>query len=626
MKHILRKTMIFSCLLAMSQAHGMSFFASNSGKSTSTSQPTAPVSAPKSRSLEILQKNCKDLSIQLWLSKCESLYGFENAEQILQQAIDEKRSDIIKFMMPHASKEDRGTALLYAVKSNSADMVTELLKHKVAEKALWKSLTEIASSYKSDKEHFTTLILQHMKSLNLTENHVQELTNHYNSYSILHFLSHNIVMPSNVQNIIVRALAKSGQSYNMGHFLNDRSVQKSDLTTVQQHGISDRAIRKIAQDNTSQDVASLLAKKLYENKKEQISTYRKFDIAMLQTWTDNSKADFYKHYDSVRTVTTCSNAVVDNVTQTAHLVHNFLLLQGLATRLMKQPTINSNNYSTQDLAYDLIKTNMINRVCQHEKEFDTQGYQTFYHGRSWEWNFANDMWRMLCALKDNTAQMPDLVALRFRSGTQSNATLQSYRKDLMANGPSNYGGTGTTASGKDAELTCMNRTILTNSSSSAICTGSYFLNNCSIASSGQALRYVEKMFKDHNMHALYLKFESNIKQLAADHQKTSERGELLCIAVRKNCLDSMVYVSCGYGSKDPNAVASKFLEEKDKNAALNPTETEDGSSYFCLAVSDIPGEYGDKYTIKSLHNADPVKYDVYQKQLDSLFADMKKAK
>lgn len=619
--------MIFSGLFAMQQTYTMSFFNTYFGGSavSSTSQP---VQAPKSRFLDILLKNCKDASMRQWLSNC----GLHDAEGILQQAIDQKRSDVIQFMVPFASKEDRGTALLYCVKSNAMDMATELLKHKIAEKALWQSLTEIAASYSSDSKQLAALVLQHMRPLTLTEGYAQKLIQD----GFLYFLA-DIPLPANVQNILLKVMVKTDESRMhtvapyIQQFLNKNNVQQlekvkatSGKVTVPS-GICDRVIRKVAKDNTSPQIAALLARKFYQDKEEQIQ-FRKFDIAMLQTWNDSSQADFYKHYDSVRTGATCSSAVVDNVTATAHLVHNFLLRNAAVARLMKQPTGTSNNYQPQDLAYDLIKTNMINRVCQLETEFDTQGYQTFYHGRSWEWNFANDMWRILCALKDNTAQMPDLVALRFRSGTQSNATLQSYRKDLMANGPSNYGGTGTTASGKDAELTCMNRTILTNSSSQSICTGSYFLDNFSIASSGQALRYVEQMFKDHNMHALYLKFESKIKQLAADHQQTSERGEFLCIAIRKNCLDDMVYVSCGYGAKDPSAITSKVIEEKNKNAASNQIETEDERSYFCLAVSDIPGEYGSKYTIKSLHNADPVKYAAYNAQLDKLFADMKKAK
>lgn len=621
MKNSFKKTIIISCLLTVMQAQSMSFLSAYFGNSSvlavAQSAVTQPVQVPKSRFIDVLLQHCHDCSEQLWLSKCDSLYGLETFEQILQQAISENRLNIIKSMMSYVSKEDRGAALLCAVQSKSIGMVAELLKHKVSEKALWKSLGQVILYNHADRENLAELLLWHMKSLTLTERYARELLNSCD----IDMLSLTI-LPSNMQNMIVKVLVKDGRAFQAQQFLNNRTVYRHDLTAVEQRGISRRVTRSLAKEDTTPAVAALIAKKFYEGDK--IKTFRKFDIAMLQKWLEGSRVDFYKHYDSVRTGATCSSAIVDDVPQTAHLVHNFLLQKSFIARFMKQQEKSFGIYQPNDLPYDLIKTNMINRVCQLEKEFEAQGYQTFYHGRSWEWNFANDMWRMLCALKANAVDMPDIVALRYRTGQETSATLQAYRADLMANGPDNYGGTGTTASGKDAEITCMNRTILTNSSSDAICTGSYFLDNCSMALSGNALRYVEQMFKDHNMHAIYLKFESQIKDLAKEHHKTSHRGELLCIAVRKDCLDEMVYVSCGFGNKDLEAVTSKFLKEKQAKAISDPLEIEDEQSYFCFAVSDIPGEYGDKYMIKSLHNADPVKYAAYNQKLNSLFTDMKK--
>ncbi|HSW75742.1 MAG TPA: hypothetical protein VLG50_01750 [Candidatus Saccharimonadales bacterium] len=616
MKNLLKKTMILSSLLMATQAQ--TAFSCNTGLNNVTGQNQA-TQAPKSRFVDILLRHCKDASISQWLSSCNA----QTAEQILKQAIDENRLDIIKFVMPHASKEDRGVALLHALQANSMDIVTELLKHKIAEKALWKSLKEVGLSYLNplvsiNHQQFAGLILQHMKPLTLTESCAQELIHDSSALCLIASMQ----KPVNVHNMIVKMLVKNNKYYALESFLHKRSVYTLGSSIAEQQGISDRVIRKVAQYNTSPKIAVLLAEKFYQDKE----TLRKFDIAMLTTWSNDLKTDFYKHYDSVRSGATCSNSVVENITQTGHLVHNFLLRNAAVIRFMKQPATNSNNYEPQDLAYDLIKTNMINRVCQLEKEFDAQGYQTFYHGRRWEWNFANDMWRLLCALKNNTSKMSEIVALRYRTDKKNIQTLQEYRKDLITNGASNYNCTGTTSSGKDAEITCMNRTILTNSSNSGICTGYYFLDNYSIAVSGNTLHYVEQMFKDNNMHDLYKKFKPQIQQLAQQHHETSQRGELLCIAVRKNCLDQMVYHTNGYGCSKSNQLASQVIEDQNKKSIVHQTEIEDGNSFFCFAVSDIPGEFGDKYTIKSLHNADPVKYEAYQKQLESLFADMKKAK
>ncbi|MCX5923919.1 MAG: hypothetical protein NTZ68_00635 [Candidatus Dependentiae bacterium] len=290
---------------------------------------------------------------------------------------------------------------------------------------------------------------------------------------------------------------------------------------------------------------------------------------------------------------------------------------------------------------------LMKKVTSAEKEFETQGYQTFYHGRRWEWNFVNDIWRMVCALKDNASQMPDLVALRYRTGTENIDTLQLYRNDLMANGPDNYNITSTTASGKLAEITCMNRTPLSNSNCHGICSAFYVLNNASNAPSEYVFKYVEQMFKDFNMYDLYQAFEPQIQELAEAHEQANEHGELLCIAVRKTNLDDMIYIANGGDKKIKNKTASQKLKEEYENVASNLLYTEEATSFdeesdltleqqaalleedeafFVLAVSDIPGEYGDKYTIKSLHSADVVRYAAYQQELDNLFAQMKKAK
>ncbi len=298
------------------------------------------------------------------------------------------------------------------------------------------------------------------------------------------------------------------------------------------------------------------------------------------------------------------------------------LAANLAFDKLRRLTINRFNGLGKDEGYD---KDLVEKTRSIEKEFEDDGYQTFYHGRRWEWNFANDMWRILCALQDNASQLPDLIALRYRTGHEDSATLLSYRTDLIESGTSNYSGSSTkNASGKDAEIVCMNRTPLSNSLCEFICTGSYVVNNYNAASLGSAVHYIEKMFSDRNMDDLYFKYKHRIFRLAQMHKEANKQGELLCIAVRKNYLSDMVYVSRSFGRKRFDKTTLRTLEESKQRVKFDSSYIENDDFYFVFAVPDIPGEYNDKYMVKSLHNADPLKYAAYQRQLNELFDDMKK--
>lgn len=272
-------------------------------------------------------------------------------------------------------------------------------------------------------------------------------------------------------------------------------------------------------------------------------------------------------------------------------------------------------------SYDEVLTEKLSFL---EKEFKTQGYQTFVHGRSWYFNFTNDMWRIVCALKSNATQLSDNVSLRYRMGQQDVATLRSYRTDLVMHGPEGGAMQIRSGNGKNSEITCMNRTLYSNSDSPVIHTARYVAAKTFVPENCDNVTdpVIEQMFQDSNLHTLYEQFKDQISLLIKLHLQANQQGELLCVAVRQDCVDEMVYVAGGGGRKI-SGLASNKIDDDGKSVALFSSADDTGTGqFYCLAVSDMPGDDG-KCLIKSVHNADEAKYATYVQKRDALFAQMR---
>ena len=144
---------------------------------------------------------------------------------------------------------------------------------------------------------------------------------------------------------------------------------------------------------------------------------------------------------------------------------------------------------------------------------------------------------------------------------------------------------------------------------------------------------VKDLFVKNGLQAYYDKYNAKLHDLFELHKQANDKGEILCIGVQKQNLDDMVYVATVSGYKVDGATASEVIKKNNQkmldDGAFIDTETQiyyeiPDVTFFCLACSDIPGEYGAKYDIKSIHLAEPAKYAEYKQQRDELFKQMKK--
>jgi ankyrin repeat protein len=297
------------------------------------------------------------------------------------------------------------------------------------------------------------------------------------------------------------------------------------------------------------------------------------------------------------------------------------------------------NYYASGFAGDILKSKMIDKITQAERKLGTQGFETFFHGRAWEWNFVNDVWNMLCALKKDSYQ-PDKISLRFRNENPDIAELLDYRQKLVAKGADYHIGTGTDKTGKESEVTFMNKTIISNPGYYGECTGTYFVDNCSVSGNRGGWTFVEKIFAQQGLKSYFDAHKQELEALYGQHAQTSKIGELLCIAVKKDLVDQMVYPAKSGGFKTnmrtstngqtpPNSFnpitnsASSSIKQLKQLALTGDKFIDTGHMFYCFAVSDIPGEYGDKYVIKSLNLANPEKYGAYVQARQAFFEKMK---
>lgn len=268
---------------------------------------------------------------------------------------------------------------------------------------------------------------------------------------------------------------------------------------------------------------------------------------------------------------------------------------------------------------------VVSQISLVEKQMQSKGYTTFMHARSWEWNFLNDVWNMICAIRDKKATMSDRISLRQRDNACNIKELYQFREELLADGA--WCDSGIDEIGKSAELTFLNRTIFSNLQCEYECTAQFLLENASIASQGKALQYALQLLGKYGLS----KYASAIKKLYELHKTLSDKGELLCLCVKNDFVDTMIYVAKPFGYKYdeehfPKQVAANIAHHE-QSVDTKEKYYDDGwfgCQLYCAACTDIPGEYDTKYTIKSVNFANAAKYQKYKAELQKLFEKIKK--
>jgi hypothetical protein len=327
----------------------------------------------------------------------------------------------------------------------------------------------------------------------------------------------------------------------------------------------------------------------------------------------------------------------------------------------EDPRNDSSGYIKGGFAGELQKHKIFEQLVLLEKDFAQKGYTVFVHGRAWEWNFLNDIWNLICDVKFNECDY-ERISLRQRDPQNCNVEqLLQWRQELVQNGSGQHIGTGTKDVLQDtahSEVTFVNLSALSNCGYYGECTGTYVVGNHSIAAKGAALQKANDLIAKYGLE-LYMP-EWLVAELYKKHQKISGMGETLCIAVKNQYVDEIMYPAKSGGlinnkryEKIPfdeimyparsggfinntrydkihflrdmklQACASEFISKIENNVRWSAKELDQQRRFYCMAVSDLPGEYGDKYVIKSVAVTDPELYAQYLAELNALFKQVK---
>lgn len=321
---------------------------------------------------------------------------------------------------------------------------------------------------------------------------------------------------------------------------------------------------------------------------------------------------------------TVTERLCSNIVSNDKMIYHCLLSQTL------NPATPNLDFYNSNFVLALQQSGILEKVNLCEKKSKAQGCETFYHGRRWSWNFVNDIFNMIQATVQNKPKPSNRISLRYRTDNCDIDKLLKYRQDLMTNKANERVLTSTNKSGRFAEITFMNKTIVSNSGPYGECTGIYFLQNQSLAPSDAEWNIAKQLFQDHGLADYFTKHEQEIKDLFELHKQTSRFGELLAIKFNKHQVNELVYLATSGGFNIPG---QSILRSTSMHTANNERKIKSYSGYsdsyvtsrtmYCFAVSDIPGEYGKKYTIESLNMVDEKKYQQYLQARNALFTNMK---
>ena len=301
--------------------------------------------------------------------------------------------------------------------------------------------------------------------------------------------------------------------------------------------------------------------------------------------------------------------------------------------LLKWCMVKSGSWAVQVSKIDRVNRDyqgfdqLAQRVSEVEHSMRSQGYTTFYHARNWEWSFVKDIWNLICAITHNQDLDVSRVMLRFRGQDVDVDELHQFRKELIEDGLPYGVSSCTHMSGKETEVVYMNRTPLSNVHHWGECSGRYFLQDHSVTGSKSAWDFAVEMLESYDFHA----FIGQARKLYEMHRALTQHGELIAISVKNSHLDNLIYPARPAGYKyysmwmNKTSEIVQALEQKvlDETQGFLDDGYDNECILYCFAVPNIPGDNDDMYIMRSIHLSDPVEYQGYQKQLQSLYEYVK---
>ncbi len=286
-----------------------------------------------------------------------------------------------------------------------------------------------------------------------------------------------------------------------------------------------------------------------------------------------------------------------------------------------------------------IISRIVHNVASIEKNDEKNGYVTFVHGRNWEWNYVNDVWNIISAVRDKKDKLPTTITMRQRDIDCDVSKLQRARKNLVTKGvrgehlvSSTNDPEKDTNEAERSEVTFMNYTGLSHLESEPECSVRYCLENHSATGGASGHAFAQKLIKKYDL----TKYQQQFDELYELHQATNEHGELLTISVAKDKVNDIVYPARAGGYKHgdyglsfiPYKKALQVTQEcQAKIADIHDVYLQSSrheAPIFCAASLNIPGEGEETCKIRSVNLADPEKYKQYQKERQALFEKIQK--
>jgi hypothetical protein len=274
---------------------------------------------------------------------------------------------------------------------------------------------------------------------------------------------------------------------------------------------------------------------------------------------------------------------------------------------------------------------MIQDVMRKENDFINNGYEVFYHGRHWKYEFLSDVYGMLYSYKSGESlkdfifmQIDDPVIGKIQDKFFESE--QKTRENILEKG--NYSSLSIGSSmGEGSRVLYLSKFAFGNLKELGSNPMFYVLNNKNMADVKISVREIFGMF---GYSDIYDQFKNELYNLEKEHQKLTEYGELLQIAVPKNNLDKCInYVELGGSGKKESLDTPEFGSIEDIKKIVEHTNeySEDSAEFNLIMTRDAFGGLNPKSGIKvrSCNIAHSEKMAAFKEKEKQLFDKIREA-
>jgi len=203
------------------------------------------------------------------------------------------------------------------------------------------------------------------------------------------------------------------------------------------------------------------------------------------------------------------------------------LLGNICTRKNSRRSVNcllnicNKNDKADGKQFDRVRA-MVSKVVEIERVMEPKGYTVFVHGRNWEWNFLNDVWNLIGAVKNNQKTMSDKISLRQREVDCDLQQLYKFRQELIDRGVDDLVSSATDHTGKNNEVTFMVRSPVSNIDIWTESSGRYFLQDHSCGGEKKGHAFALALLSKYGLE----QYEDQVKELAKLHEQSSKSDNL----------------------------------------------------------------------------------------------------